>query len=171
MAGPNGLNDATWDTASSLSVRFGGLKAAITKLTPSKVEIKVEKIRRVGEMLQSKRTPGVAEISDCTGEMLTADYVAFILPRMPEQGGTLTELATLVQFSHASVVGQYSILLDRCRFTVIEGPEIDASEKGAITKFTMSCMARYDKGADGKWKALFSVPGRPSSTATALLKF
>ena len=86
-------------------------------------------------------------------------------------GGTLIELATLVQFSHASVVGQYAILMDRCRFTVIEGPEIDGSEKGAITKFTMSCMARYDKGADGKWKALFSVPGRPSSTAQALLKF
>jgi hypothetical protein len=171
MAGPNGLNDATWDTASSLSVRFGGLKAAITKLTPAKTEIKTEKVRRVGEMIASKRTPGVGEIGDCTGEMLTADYVSFILPRMPEQGGTLIELVTLVQFSHASVVGQYAILMDRCRFTVIEGPEIDASEKGAITKFTMSCMSRYDKGADGKWKALFSVPGRPSSTAQALLKF
>ena len=171
MSGPNGLIDATWDTASSLSVRFGSTKVAILKLTPAKVEIKTEKIRRVGSTLPDKRTPGVAEISDCTGEMLTSDYVGFILPRMPVQGGTLIELVTLIQFNHASIVGEYSILMDRCRFTAIEGPEIDASEKGAITKFTMSCMARHDKGADGKWKALFSKPGQPSSTAVALMKF
>jgi hypothetical protein len=171
MSGPNGLIDASWDTASSISVLFGSTKIAITKLTPAKVEVKTEKIRRVGSMLPDKRTPGVAEISDCTGEMLATDYVGLILPRMPVQGGTLIELVTLIQFNHASVVGSYSILMDRCRFTAIEGPEIDASEKGAMIKFTMSCMARHDKGADGRWRALFSKPGQPSSTALAQMKF
>jgi hypothetical protein len=103
--------------------------------------------------------------------MLTTDWVGFVLPRMPEQGGTLLELVVLVTLSHPSVLGSAAILLDRCRFTAIEGPDLDGSEKGLITKFTMSSMARYDKGADGKWKSLFRVEGRPSSTATALLKF
>lgn len=167
----NALQDTTWDSASSINVRFGSLKAPITKLTPASVEVKVEKVRRIGSMLADKRTPGVAEISDPTGEMLASDYAEFILPRMPQQGGTLTELAVLLEFKHPSVSGRLAILLDRCRFTKIEGPEIAGDEKGAVTKFSLSCMARYDKGADGKWKALFSVPGQPSSTATAIMKF
>jgi hypothetical protein len=171
MAIVNALQDATWDTASSLSVRFGSLKAPITKLTPASSEVKVEKVRRVGAMLADKRTPGTAEISDPTGEMLASDYSTFILPRMPEQGGTLTELAVLIEFRHPSVNGRLAILLDRCRFTKIEGPDIAGDEKAAIVKFTLSCMARYDKNSDGKWKALFSVPDRPSATATALMKF
>lgn len=171
MAGPNGLNDATWDSASSATVRFGGSKIALVKFTPSKIEVKTEKVPRVGESLAQKRTPGRAEVSDASGEILTTDWFGFVLPRMPEQGGTLTELVVLLTFSHPSVVGSGSILHDRCRFTAIEGPDLDGSEKGLITKFTMSCMARYEKGADNKWKSLNRVEGRPSSTATALLKF
>lgn len=171
MAGTNGLNDATWDSASSARVLFGGSQISLVKFTLSKVEVKTEKVPRVGESLASKRTPGRAEVSDPSGEMLTTDWVGFVLPRMPEQGGTLLELVVLVTLSHPSVLGSAAILLDRCRFTAIEGPDLDGSEKGLITKFTMSSMARYDKGADGKWKSLFRVEGRPSSTATALLKF
>ena len=59
------------------------------KFTLSKVEVKTEKVPRVGESLASKRTPGRAEVSDPSGEMLTTDWVGFVLPRMPEQGGTL----------------------------------------------------------------------------------
>lgn len=167
----SGLIDATWDTASSLSVLFGSLKVPLIKLSPAKVDIKTEKVRTIGRMLADKRTPGTADIGDCSGEMLATDYVGFILPRMPVQGGTMIELATLIQFNHPSVSLSYSILMDRCRFIAQEGPEIDASEKGAIVKFTMSCMSRHDKGADGKWKALFSKPGQPSATARAILNF
>lgn len=171
MAGFSGLQDATWDSASSAEVRFGSSKFSLVKLSPSKLEVKTEKVSRVGESLAGKRTPGRAEVSDPTGEMLATDWFTYVLPRMPQQGGTLIELVTLVILSHPSVLGDGAILMDRCRFTVIEGPELDGSEKGLITKFTMSCMARYEKGSDGKWKSLNRVEGRPSSTATALLKF
>lgn len=167
----NGLNDATWDSASSATVRFGSTKIALVKFTPSKIEIKTEKVPRVGESLASKRTPGRAEVSDASGEMLTSDWFTYGLSRMPEQGGTLIELVVLVTFSHPSVTGTGAILHDRCRFTAIEGPDLDGSEKGLITKFTLSCMALYEKGADGKWKSLNRVEGRPSSTAAAILKF
>ena len=171
MAGFSGLQDATWDSASSAEVRFGSSKFSLVKLSPSKVEIKTEKVARVGESLAGKRTPGRAEVSDPSGEMLATDWFTYVLPRMPQQGGTLIELVTLVTLSHPSVLGDGAILMDRCRFTAIEGPELDGSEKGLIVKFTMSAMAVYHKGADGQWKAYHRIEGLPSSTAVALMKF
>ncbi len=171
MAGPNGLRDATWDSAVSASLRFGSTKVPFTKFEPSEIEIKLEKVRRAGAMLADKRTPGVAELSDGTVELLWTDYEGIVLPRMPENGGTLTEFVILVQLSHPSVLGSAAILLDRVRLVKLGGPTLEASEKALIAKMSYSAMARHDKGSDGKWKALDYRAGRPSSTAVALMKF
>lgn len=171
MAGPNGLRDATWDSATSVSLRFGSTKVPVTKFEPSSAETKTEKVRRVGSMGADKRTPGVVDIGDGTVEVLTTDWEGIMLPRLPENGFTLIEFAILVLYSHPSVLGSGGTMLDRVRIVKIEGPPIEASEKALVTKFSYSAMARYDKGSDGKWKELAYRAGRPSSTAVALMKF
>lgn len=165
------LHDTTWDTAASLAIRFGTLKAALTKLSPPKEDVKVEKIRMVGDQLATKRTPGIVDVGDGTIEMLATVYEAQILPRLPKHGGTLTQFVITCTYSHPSVEGSLAYLYDRCRIIGTEDPPVEASEKGAIVKLTVSVMEKSVKGRDGVWKSLALKPGLPSSTAKALLSF
>jgi hypothetical protein len=167
----NALHDTTWDTAASLALRFGALKVPLVKLSPPKEDVKVEKIREVGNMLATKRTPGIVEVGDGTAELLASVYEALILPRMPKHGGTLTQFVITSTYSHPSVEGALGFLYDRCRIIGEEDPAIESSEKGAIVKLTVSVMERWKKGRDGVWKCLALKPGLPSSTAQALLSF
>lgn len=165
------LHDTTWDTAASLAIRFGALKAAVTKLSPPKEDVKVEKIREVGSMHATKRTIGVVDVSDGTIEMLATVYEAMILPRLPKHGGTLTQFVITSTYSHPSIEGSLGYLYDRARIIGEEDPPVEASEKGAIVKLTVSVMKKWRKGRDGVWKCLGLEPGLPSSTAQALLSF
>lgn len=166
----SGLNDVTWDSTSA-NIRFGSLKVSVQKLEPSKVEIKTEKLRPVGSALQTRRTPGVAEVADTSAEVLTSDYEALILPRMPVHGGTLVIFQITANHRHVAVAGSYSILLADCRLVSVEGPPLGDGEKGLITKLGISVMRRYDKGRDGIWKTLAYDSRKPSSEAQALMKF
>lgn len=170
MAGPNGLQDCTWDSASSAFFRFGSTKIQLTKFTPAKTDVKVEKVRRIGSMIADKRTPGTAEISDPAIELLATDYEALVLPRMPVHGGTLVEFVITASVYHPSVQGSYGVLLDGCRIIGEEGPEFDASEKALIVKLTISTMNTWRKARDGTWKSL-SLQALPSSQAIPLLQF
>lgn len=170
MAGPFGLRDCTWDSANSAFFRFGATKVPLTKFTPSKVEIKTEKVRRIGEMVAQKRTPGAGEVGDVSAEMLVTDYEAFILPRLGKHGGSLIEFQITASVFHPSVIGSYGILLDGCRLTTIEGPEFDGSEKGLIKKLGISVIDLWEKGRDGVWKTLALKP-LPSAAAIALMQF
>lgn len=170
MAGPNGLQDCTWDSASSAFIRFGSTKIALVKFTPSKVDVKVEKVRRIGSMIADKRTPGTVEIGDASIEILATDYEAFVLPRLPVHGGTLVPFVVTASVTHPSVLGSYGVLLDNNRIIGKEGPEFDASEKALIVKLTLSTMDVWEKGRDGTWKTL-SLKPLPSSQAVPLLQF
>lgn len=170
MASPFGLQDATWDSAACAFFRFGATKIPLTKFTPSSVEVKIEKVRRIGEMVAQKRTPGAAEVSDASLEMLATDHEAFILPRMPRHGGALLEFVITASVFHPSVIGSYGILLDGCRIIKSEGPEFDGSEKGLIKKLGISVVDVWEKGRDGVWKTL-SLKPLPTSQAIPLLQF
>lgn len=170
MAGANGLNDVTWDSAQSAFFRFGSTKIALTKFEPPKDDIKVEKVPRIGEMRASKRTPGRSEVGDISIELLATDYEAFLLPRMPKHGGTLVEFVITASVYHPSVLGSYGILCDNCRIIGSEGPSFDGSEKALIKKLTISVLDVWEKGRDGIWKTL-SLKPLPSSQAVPLLKF
>lgn len=171
MAGPNGLHDATWDTASSGSLRAGSTKVAITKYSPPKLDIKVEKVRRVGAMLADKRTPGAGEISDGTIEMLASDYEAQILPRIGNHAGTEIEFTLTMTLSHPSVIGQLSILCDHVRIIGTEFPEMDGSEKPAMVKLTLSVLDIWSKGRGGKWQTLVRKSTMTSADARAQMAF
>ncbi len=170
MAGETGLQDATWDSASCAKIRFGAIVVPFMKFTPPKAEVKTEKPARVGEMLAQKRTPGRGEIGDGSGEILLSDYVKFILPRFPRHGGTFVNFVITITVSHPSVNDSYAALYDGCRMTVLEGPELDGSEKALIKKCSISVMNKFEKGADGIWKALNQL-ALPSSQAIPLLQF
>lgn len=167
---PVGLNDCTWDSASSAFFRWGSTKIPLTKFTPAKDEIKTERVRRVGEMRARKRTPGVSELGDIAVELLATDYVQFIIPRMPIHGGTLVEFIITASVYHPSVAGSYGILCDGCRIVGQEGPEFEASEKGLIKKLSISVIDVWEKGSDNKWKTLALKP-LPSSQAVAAMQF
>lgn len=170
MAGETGLQDATWDSASCAKIRFGAIVVPFMKFTPPKVEVKTEKPPRVGEMLAQKRTPGRGEIGDASGEILLTDYVEFILPRFPRHGATFVGFVVTNTVGHPSVRGSYAQLIDGCRMTVLEGPELDGSEKGLVKKVSISVINVFEKGADGIWKALNQL-ALPSSQAVPLLQF
>lgn len=164
-----GLNDLTWDGSSAFG-RFGSTKVPFTKLERPKVETKTEKIRRLGEQLPTVRTPGAVEIADLSAELLTTDYVALILPRMPRHGGNLIEFPVTMNRRHPAVLGSYSILLDQCRI-VSDEESIENGEKGAIVKIGLSVMNVWEKGLDGIWKCKALMPSLPSSQAVALMQF
>ena len=170
MAGPNGLSDCTWDSASSAFFRFGSTKIPLLKFTPPKDDVKIDKPRRVGEMRAQKRTPGVSEIGTASIEMLLSDYTSLLLPRMPKHGGTLVEFVVTATVTHPSVKGSYGILCDNGRIIGYEGPEFDASEKGLIKKLTIDFLDIWEKNEDGQWKTL-SLKPLPSSQAIPLLAF
>jgi hypothetical protein len=87
MAGAIGLRDMTWDGGSAF-LRFGSTKISVKKFTPPKLEVKVARVKRVGEMLATKRTPGSGEVSDSGVELLLTDYEELILPRLGKHAGT-----------------------------------------------------------------------------------
>lgn len=165
----NGLQDVTWD-AGSAKVRWGSLIVPFTKFTRPSVETKVEKIRRVGEMIATKRTAGVVEIGDISAEMLTTDYEEKILQRLPRHGGTLVEFPVTLNHKHPSVPGSYGILMDGCRIIKDES-DVGNDEKALITKLTLSVMYVWERGRDGLWKCKALVPSLPSSQARALMSF
>jgi hypothetical protein len=171
MAGQNGLADCTWDSGVCAFWRFGSTKVALTKVTPSKAEVKVEKIRPIGAAIATKRTPGIVEIGDANIELLATDYEEIILPRMPIHDGTMTGFVITGTVTHPSVKGSFGIVLDGCRTIVEELPEFDGTEKGLLLKLTISVMNVFRKGRDGKLKALGRMPGLPSSQAVAALSF
>ena len=170
MAGPNGLSDCTWDSASCAFFRFGSTKIPLLKFTPPKDDVKIDKPRRVGEMRAQKRTPGVSEIGTASIEMLLSDYTSLLLPRMPKHGGTLVEFVVTATVTHPSVKGSYGILCDNGRIIGSEGPEFDGSEKGLIKKLTIDFLDIWEKNEDGIWKTL-SLKPLPSSQAIPLLAF
>jgi hypothetical protein len=170
MAGANGLADCTWDSASCAFFRFGSLKVPLLKFGVPKEDIKTEKVRRIGEMRASKRTPGTSEIGDAAIEILLTDYEAFILPRLPKHGGTMVEFVITATVTHPSVKGGYGVLCDACRFVNFEGPEFDGSEKGLVKKLGVSVVDVWEKGQDGIWKTAALMP-LPSSQAIPLLAF
>ena len=170
MAGPKGLSDTTWDSASSAFFRFGSTKIPLLKFTPPKDDIKIDKPRRIGEMRAQKRTPGVSEIGTASIEMLLSDYTSLLLPRMPKHGGTLVEFVVTATVTHPSVKGSYGILCDNGRIIGSEGPEFDGSEKGLIKKLTIDFLDIWEKNEDGIWKTL-SLKPLPSSQAIPLLAF
>lgn len=170
MAGETGLQDATWDSASCAKIRMGAIVVPFMKFTSPKVEVKTEKPARVGEMLAQKRTPGRGEIGDASGEILLSDYAAIILPRFPRHGATFVGFVITTTITHPSVLGSYAQNLDGCRMTVLEGPELDGSEKGLVKKVSISVMNVFEKGADGIWKALNQTL-QPSSLMAPLLQF
>ena len=170
MAGPNGLSDCTWDSASCAFFRLGSTKIPLLKFTPPKDDIKIDKPRRIGEMRAQKRTPGVSEVGTASIEMLLSDYTSLLLPRMPKHGGTLVEFVVTATVTHPSVKGSYGILCDNGRIIGSEGPEFDGSEKGLIKKLTIDFLDIWEKNEDGIWKTL-SLKPLPSSQAIPLLAF
>jgi hypothetical protein len=169
---PVGLDDCTWDSASSAFFRFGSTKIPLTKFTPPKDEIKTERVRRAGEMRARKRTPGVSEVSDISVELLASDYKTFILPRMGRHGGTLIEFIITASVFHPSVQGSYGILCDGGRIVTSEGPEFAMDEKGLIKKLGISVIDVWERGDDGVWKTLaLKTPQMASSLAQAAMQF
>jgi hypothetical protein len=167
------MQDVIWDAGTSASILFGVLRVPLTKLSPGKITVKREKVRRVGESLARKRSPGSAEISDYNGEMLATDFEATLLPRLPQHGGTLVEFPILIRLGHPSVAGSLAVWMSETCITEFDGPELDGSsaEKGLIYKLQFSSMGRFDKGRDNVWKCLYFDPRRRASEAVPTIPF
>jgi len=166
---PNGQQSVDNDGGSAIA-RFGTTKAPFLKLDEPDVDVKTEKIRRIGEMRATVRTPGAEEIGDLAAEMLLTDYVSIILPRMSKHGGTLIEFPVTLNHRHPAVSGSFSILFDQCRIVKLGGT-IENGEKALIKKLGISVMQVWEKGGDGIWKCLSLEPTLPSVQASALMDF
>lgn len=165
----NGQQSVTWDGGSARAV-FGTTRAPFVKFEVPKTEVKTSKPRRLGEMRATVRTPGAIEISDIAAEMLTSDYVKFILPRMPKHGGTLIVFPVTLNRRHPAVEGSYGILMDDCRIVSVE-EGVEPGEKEAIKKIGLSVMNVWERGGDGVWKCLSLEDALPSAQAKALMDF
>jgi hypothetical protein len=143
------------------------------KLSPGKVTVKRNKVRRVGRPLADKRTVGSAEIGDFNGEILATDFEAQILPRLPAHGGSIVEFGILIKLAHPSIKGSLAVYMSEVSIVEFDGPEIDASsaEKELIYKLQYSAMGRFDKGRDGVWKCLYFDPRRPARDAIPAIPF
>jgi hypothetical protein len=166
-----GLQSVAWSGATGFRLLFDTTTVPATSVTLPDYEVKVEKVRRLGEMLPTKRTVGAAEISVLKVIVEAADYTAIILPRMPQHGGTLIEFVCTCTINHPSVTGSLGLLLDGCRIVKHPGITIEPDEKAIKKELEIDVMAMWEKGLDGKWKALSSVPTMPSSQAKAAMTF
>lgn len=169
MAVPGGLEDLTYDSSTCARVVIGASRITFTKFSIPKVEVKIEKISPIGAGRATKRTPGKAEVSDLSTEMLATDYKK-LLAAQGTHGGTLIEHEITIGHRHPAIPGEFSTLLGACRIISLEGPELDGSEKGSIVKLGWSVMQRWDRGNDRVWKCLSYETTRPSAQARALLE-
>lgn len=167
----DGLQDVTFDTASCASLYLGNTAIDVQKFSPSKVSVKKDKLRPIGSMIATKRTPGVAEVADGSFEVLETVWMSVILPRLPVHGGSDVTFTILQALKHPTIIGSSRILLDRVTLAEFDGPELVGDEKGAVRKFAYTAMDRYEAGIDGVWKTLYRRPGVPSALAVAILKF
>jgi hypothetical protein len=166
-----GLENATWDGATCVRLRWGTAAVPCLKIESPKLEVKVEKIRRIGEMIATKRTPGVAELASFKVSLLTTDYKTYILPRYGKHAATEIEFVLTTTIVHPSVRGQLSRLVDHCRVLSIEGPTIESTEKGLVTDLMIDGLDIWERGDDNIWKTLVRKATLTSADATALLSF
>lgn len=166
------LQDGIWGNVNA-TIAMGILRAPFTKFSPGKIEVKVEKVRRVGEALPRKRTVGGAELADSNGEMLANDFEENILNRWGRHGATLIEFGIIVRAAHPAIAGNVSTWLSETRIVSLEGPEVDGSapEKPLIYKIGFSSMGRFEKGRDNVWKCLYFDPRRPAGEAVPVIPF
>ncbi len=170
-ANPKALYDLAWDSAECVRIVLGTTRVVFNKFSPPKVEVKTEKVVRVGESRATKRTPGRTEIADMSAEILLTDYSAHIMPRMPRMGGTLVTFPIIAAVKHPSIAGSFNTLLDECRIVSEEGPEMDGSEKALVMKLGISVMQVWHKNADKIWRCLSYETAMPSEAAKALMQF
>jgi len=166
-----GLQSVAWDSASSFKMLFDTTTIPATNVATPDMEIKVEKVARLGEVLPTKRTIGRAELSDLEVEIELSDYTQIILPRQPRHSGTLLEFVCTCTIRHPSVLGSYGLLLDGCRIVKHPSMSFEPDEKAIRKKIGISVMAMWEKGLDGIWKALSPMPTLPSSQAIAAMSF
>jgi hypothetical protein len=166
-----GLENGAWDGGTCTRLRWGSIAVPCTKITLPKLEIKTEKVRRIGEMLATKRTPGAAELGPLKVSMLAADYKEFVLLRYGKHAGTETEFVLTTTIIHPSVRGSLSRLADHCRIVTIEELSIEASEKALMIDLTIDPMDLWERGDDDVWKTLVRKSTLTSADAQVLLSF
>ncbi len=170
MPAPNGLRDLVWDSASCASIVFGIHRVPLLKFSPSKVETKIEKIKAVGSARATRRTPGVTEIADASGEITATDFEANLLPVFGRHGSNLIQFVITAHLQHPSIAGSFTTLLDGVRIVSEEGPELTGDEKAVVTKLGFSVMQVWRKGRDGLWKCQSYETTLPSAQARALIR-
>lgn len=167
----NGLENGAWDGATCVKLRWGTEAVPCLKVESPKLEIKVEKIRRIGEMLATKRTPGVAELAAMKVSLLTTDYARSVLKHFGKHAGTEIEFVLTATIVHPAVFGQLSRLVDHCRILSVEGPTIESTEKGLVTDLMIDGLDLWERGNDNVWKTLVRKSNLTSADAKALLAF
>lgn len=167
----NGLENGAWDGATCVRLRWGTTAVPCIKLESPKLEVKVEKVRRIGEMIATKRTPGVAELAAMKVSLLTSDYKTSVLPHFGKHAATEIEFTLTATIIHPSVRGQLERLVDHCRILSVEGPAIESTEKGLITDLMIDGLDLWERGDDNVWKTLVRKSTLTSADAKALLAF
>ncbi len=167
----NGLENGAWDGATCVRLRWGTSAVPCIKIESPKLEVKVEKVRRIGEMIATKRTPGVADLAAFKVSLLTSDYKTYVLPRFGKHAGTELEFVLTATIVHPSVRGQLSRLVDHCRVLVLEGPTIESTEKALVTDLMIDGLDVWERGDDNIWKTIVRKNTLTSFDAQVLLSF
>lgn len=167
MAAPSAPN-YTYEGGLS-RVRLGSTATPCTKVTPPKESVKVEAVRRLGEMVAEVRTIGIYEIDGGSITVESAVFAARILPKLQLNGFTQTEWQLTVAARAPGVGGPYIQVWDRCRFTGTEQEAIEATEKALLITLPISVIQIFHKGTDGKYHSLAVNPAAPSDAASAFL--
>lgn len=147
-------------------LRLGGTAVAGSKLTFGD-SLKVDKTKRFGLQGIGARTMGSYECDDPEIEVETGLWSSIIMPKLNVNGFGQYEFVITAKRYHPEI-GQYGVLIDRCRFTEIKD-DLEASEKASVVKVKFSAMQVRRKGRDGKWKTINVNPQLPSSTASEFM--
>lgn len=162
----NGLDEVTFDGTSARIWLGTKIFPFISFGVPAQ-EVKTEKIRPIGKMIATRRTPGVQDVADISAEILVTDWIA-LLGFLPANGWTFAKFPVTINHKHPAVSETYGIICDNCRFTKIE-QEVKNDEKGAMKKLGISVMNVLERGTDRKWKSMAFNPALPSPSAQALI--
>lgn len=102
-----------------------------------------KKVRPIGSMVATTRTPGSYEVSDGTAKMETAEWGA-LLEKLPANGYSDVEILIVVDYVHPNLGAQHVELLRVC--IIGEKDSIKEGSDATMKELTLSIMQVVTNG-------------------------
>ena len=135
----------------------------VVSLELPKQAMKEELITLLGEQSPSVRTEGMLEIDKAKATLTGVGWMDW-LAVLPDQYMNF-EFPLTGHQRHATIVGSYSTILDRCRIVSKQNGKWGGDEKSTPVELEIQPMIMLERGKDGVWKTAGRRVGASTSVS------